>query len=284
LCDAEPAPRTVTDLLSSFSAEVLPSTTPIIQYQVGCLFRQWKKTFGVLPLHALTPSVCHRWREGLLRRGLAPRTVKERMAQLQRVLGWATRQGWLDSNPLCRVEKPNPPSTPPRLLTPQEHQRLLAACRASTHPHLYAMVLLSLDTGLQKAQVQQLRWDEVTLDGPRSVVCLTHGRQQRPLPLGAEVVDVLQQKYVARDPAVPWVFARRDGRAPITFQRAWHNTRLKAGLPGYRFDALRHTAPSRLVRLVLWGMLLWLWGDDVLAWGIEASAGVLGVMATFSGL
>jgi integrase len=284
LSPAAPGPRTVSHLLSSYTTHVVPHRTPRTQYQLRCLFTHWHHTLGGLPLSTLTPAVFHRWRDGLLRQGLAPRTVHQRMAELQRVLTWATTQGWLESNPLRVVAKPTPPVTPPRLLTPAEHQRLLDACRASTHPHLHGMVLLSLHAGLQKAQVQHLLWDEVTLDGPHPALQVTRHDQRTQCSLSGELLAVLQQKFRTRDPAVPWVFPRRDGQPPSTFQRAWHTARVTAGLPGYRFDALRAAAPARVLRLLLWGTLLWHWGDAVLAWGMEMSADVLGVLATMSGL
>ncbi len=278
-----PRSRTLSHVLSLYATEMLPTTTTRTQYQRRLLFAHWQHTLGDMPLAAVTPSVLHCWRNDLLCQGLAPRTVQQRMFQLQRVLGWAQRQGWLATNPMRAVEKPKPLPEPPRVLTPAERQRLLTVCEASTHPHLYAMVLLSLSTGLQKGQVQSLTWDAVHLDGCRSVLYVTRGGAGRALPLEEGMVEVLAVKQRTRDPAVPWVFPRRDGQQPITFQRAWHNARIKAGLPGYRFDWLRYLAP-RTLRLALLAGAVWQWGSEAVAWGVEATAALLSVVVMWSGL
>ncbi|MCH9625140.1 MAG: hypothetical protein S4CHLAM123_03090 [Chlamydiales bacterium] len=68
--------------------------------------------------------------------------------------------GWLHAAPMKRVRKLKEPQGRIRFLDDDERARLLASCKQSKNPHLYAIVVLALSTGMRKGEIVNLQWSE----------------------------------------------------------------------------------------------------------------------------
>lgn len=236
---------TLADLLTAYEKEYLPHKAPTTRYQHTHLFAWLKRDLGAMPLRDLTPAFLRAWRDKLLTR-YAPGTVRRYLAALGAPLAVAVRDyDWLPTNPMKKVLKP--PETPGRVryLSPEELEKLLAACRQSRNPHLATIVLLALSTGARKTQLRMLRWRD--LDFTRRTVRLSLSKRTaaRRLPLRGPVVAVLQAQSVRALPE-EWVFARHDGKQPIFFDAAFVIAAKRAGIDDLHFHDLRHTTGSYL--------------------------------------
>ncbi len=88
----------------------------------------------------------------------SPSTVKDTIAAVQTVFGWAVRHDMLDENPFVGYQKPAA-RIRTRIIEPTEFRALL---RCSDPP--FRRVLLSLAlTGCRPVEVRSLRWDWVNL-------------------------------------------------------------------------------------------------------------------------
>lgn len=92
----------------------------------------------------------------LAKASFAPATHNAYAAHLSTLFTTAIRKwGWLQSFP--RIERFHVPKRRIRILHADERERLLAACKASRSPNLYAVVFLALTTGGRYREVLRLR-------------------------------------------------------------------------------------------------------------------------------
>ena len=102
------------------------------------------------------------------RRAISPATLNRYSAALAAVFTWAIRRriaprGW--DHPCRRVERRTEDNEKTRFLSDAERERLLQACKASSWPKLYLLVLMALTTGARKGELLGLRWQDVDQAG-----------------------------------------------------------------------------------------------------------------------
>lgn len=129
-------------------------------------------------------------------------------------------------------------------------------------PHARLPILLALWTGLRKANVTGLRWEEVSLDMRRIVLIQKGGRRHvaHLIPDAVSALAALQPDPALRrgpvftygDPAVcctcsACVDPRRKGKQIGRLQDAFDGARKRAGMPSVRFHDCRHTVASWLL-------------------------------------
>lgn len=151
----------------------------------------------------------------------------------------------------------------PREASADEEKRLFAALREDLHP----FALFALRSGWRLSEVISLCWSDVDLANGTAVTRIKGGRViQRPL--GREMVAIISSQPKVAPQVFTYVshksrtthadkkgrqrIARREGeRYPISmwgWRKEWATALKAAGLEGFRFHDLRHTAATRLLR------------------------------------
>jgi hypothetical protein len=124
-----------------------------------------RKTFGVHPLAALTPRVCHAFKRKLSDpvTGLLSRSSRYRLQVLQSLLAYAVSIGELSVNPAAKLRLTG---NPPRRAywTDADVERFLAANPPAS---IRLALMLGLWTGQRQADVLHLRWADGMLDVSR---------------------------------------------------------------------------------------------------------------------
>lgn len=126
-------------------------------------------------------------------------------------------------------------------------------------PHAQPIILLDLMTGLRKANVHDLTWEQVSLDMGR-IVLLVKGGKPHAVPLPAAAVTLLTQLQPDPDQRTGPVFTfgnprwpcacaacktrAKQGRAIGSIKRAFATAAGAIGRPELRFHDLRHTFAS----------------------------------------
>ena len=178
---------------------------------------------------------------GEAERPLAAGTVNRALALLRHLLRLAHEE-WevLQSVPRIRLEKE--PQGRLRWITPEEAQRLLAACRQSRTAGLADLVEFSLFTGLRQSEALGLTWDRV--DRARGVILLdvTKSGKRREVPLNVEADAVLARRGPKE---TGLVFSSRNWDR---FRTAWENAVARAKLTDFHWHDLRHTFASWAVQ------------------------------------
>jgi integrase len=141
----------------------------------------------------------------------------------------------MEDNPCVKVAKPPASQWRVRFLSDDERTALLAQCKASPSPDLYAFVLFCLTTGCRKGEAAGLLWCNVDLKRRWAVFPTTKNGTARGVPITASVVALLSKRERSNE----LVF-------PTDVTAAWETAVAKAGIADFRFHDLRHTAGSTL--------------------------------------
>ena len=143
-------------------------------------FAYWGEHLGDVRLDKITPEQLATHRDRLLgaacsgckHRTSKPRstaTVRNYLIELSRLFTLAVKElRVIDSNPCAGVTKPKASNDVVRYLSDDERTALLAACKASDSPDLYAFVLFALTTGASTGEITALEWPQVDLKPPAS--------------------------------------------------------------------------------------------------------------------
>jgi integrase len=172
-------------------------------------------------------------------------TVANELGVLRHLLRLAKRWGYLDTVP--EVILPKAPKGRLRFLDVDEIGRLLDACRASRNRSLHAVVLLAIHTGMRKGELLGLEWERVDLSSARIRLDRTKSGEPRGVPINRDVYEALIALEPDPDRRRGRVFPAGNDRRGSQIRTAFEAALTRAGITGFRFHDLRHTAASHLV-------------------------------------
>lgn len=172
-------------------------------------------------------------------------TVRNELSVLRHLLRLAKRWGYLDQVP--EIELPKKPDDRQRYLEQGELTMLLEVCARSKHPYLHAIVALAVNTGMRKGELLGLEWERVNLSTSAITLYRTKSRKPRGVPINQAVYDALVGLELDPERRQGLVFKRRGGGAWGEIRTAFATALSRAGIKGFRFHDLRHTAASHLV-------------------------------------
>jgi integrase len=224
-------------------------------------------------LASLTVDDVERWRLKRINEGITPATIRRDLDTLSSVLTRAVKLGKLTDNVVRRVERPRIDRTPKvRYLDTAEEKRLrdalrerdeeMKAARESANrwrrtrkqeplpalphfgDHLTPAVILSMNTGMRRGELLQLRWAAIDMKGKQITVegSTAKSQQTRHIPLNDEALEVLKH-WKAQAPDTERVIAVDTG-----FKTAWGALLERARITKFRWHDLRHHFASRLVQ------------------------------------
>jgi integrase len=200
---------------------------------------------GDVPLSAIDQAALDRVRQSILSPAASSSTVRRGViVPIRAVLLHAHRRGWCD---VPRFEIPREPEGRTRYLLPDQAECLLAAAA----PHIRALLIVLLCTGMRMAEALDLDWQNVDLAGARAILWAdqTKGARRRNVALPARAVASLanlgqrEGKVIRRDDGMPYSDRRREGGGQI--KTAWRATVRRAGLdPALSPHDCRHSWAS----------------------------------------
>jgi integrase len=209
--------------------------------------KYWKERLGTYFLFHLTPELLAEERQLLLNTSTlkgkkrTASTVNRYVASLSGVLTYGCRQlRWIDENPCSNLIKLKEHKEKRRVLTINEVQRVLDACRKSKNAYLYCIVLFSLTTGARKGEILGLPWDQVDLENKVAHFTETKNGKARSVPLVDAVVQELKIIYKNRNPAKPLVFASKTVFGKIDISKVWKTALKHADIQNFVFHGTRH--------------------------------------------
>lgn len=216
------------------------STVERERYTMGILLR----AFGKLQLREVTPLLVERYKQSRVKQ-VKPASVNRELSLLKNMLSKALEWGFIETNPASKVKSFKEPSGRMKWLNDSERERLLAECRLSDNPLLYAVVFAALNTGMRKSELQRLTWDSVDFEKALITVRETKNNETRFIPMARELARLLSSLYNGR-PHSHYVFSKPDGTAYGNWRRAFEGACFRAGLKDFHFHDLRHTFGSYL--------------------------------------
>ena len=231
------------------------------------------------PLIDINLWVIEKWRSKELKCGKAKTTINRDITALKACLSRAVEWGVLNENPLQKlrpIRTDNP--TRARYLTADEesslrkplrdrderlckrresgniwrrerHQATLPDLSVRFFPdYLRPMVLLTMNTGLRRGEVLQLKWSDVNLLQRKIVIRGDNAKsgKTRYVPLNDEALSTLQHWQPSAE-AMDWVFPAHDGGRMMSIKTSWKRVLKSAAIRDFRWHDLRHHFASRLV-------------------------------------
>lgn len=203
-------------------------------------------------LHEITPALIEQYKserlktviratdDGKLVKTISPATINRELACLKCLFSRAVDWGKARENPVKKVKFFKENNCRTRYLEQEEIGKLLTCCS----PRLRAVVVIALNTGMRKAELQHLKWQDVHLDKGYIVLHKTKNGETRYVPVN----DVVRNTLIAapKHPKSPYIFCASDAE-PYNFRKAFTTAMEKAGIKDFRFHDLRHTFASHLV-------------------------------------
>jgi integrase len=270
-----------TPTLADFLADSFETWAKAHQRDAENSLRAIRKNFAPLldyRLSEITPKAVEDLRTTWLASGLTPATANRTITRLKGVLTRAVEWGILADHPLTRLKRLKlDKSSRVRYLTADEEKRLRAALdereeearaerdsanqwrRERQRPtlpdlrmvafadHLKPLVLLSINTGMRRGEVFNLRWPDVDLKNKVLTVEGTTAKsgQTRHIPLNREALEILKEWRKQSDGS--YVFPGKNGGRLDNVKKAWTALLARAEIEGFRWHDLRHTFASKLV-------------------------------------
>ena len=192
--------------------------------------------------------------EGLL----APATVNRRVAAVSAVLSYGIDElEVLDVNP-ARLKSLPENNKRDRLLSDEERERLMDACRnfttgsgkkdAQPEPALYLLVRLAMITGARAGELTGLCWCDVNLENGYAILRDTKNGDTRSVPIAGEAFTLLTEwkRTRRRFKTDVVIYNTRTMVAPYNYRQHWMAAKKTAGIENFRFHDLRHGAASEL--------------------------------------
>ena len=207
----------------------------------------WKDRFGDYELVHVTPEFIGQERRLLAEtpankgKERSPATVNRYVSSLSALLSYAVRLKWMPENPCFGLSKLKENSGRDRVITAEEMERLLVACKQSKSPYLYCIVLISLTTGARQGKVLNLEWRHVDFENKLAYLKETKNGRPRSIALADPIVEELKELYQKRDPAKPLVFASKTAFGRVDIKKAWAQALKRAGIGDCRAHDMRHT-------------------------------------------
>ena len=251
---AEAKKHTVKDVIDRFINQWLSQFPHRIVRQAAYL-TWWKGRLGHLLLADLTPAILAEARDALLAEKTPrqtirnPSTANRYIAAFSRALTIAMKEwGWLDDTPMRKVSKPADGKGRNRLLSLEEKNRLLEACKSSPNPHLYPIVSLAIFLAMRFGEIVGLKWEDIDWANKLITLEKTKNGERRILPL-TPAIEVILNSCRKTDISRGLVFkpsspTNRSGVVDV--RNAFMKALIQADIKDFRFHDLRHAAASYL--------------------------------------
>lgn len=230
-------------------------------------------------LDAITGRDLEQIRTGWMQAGNKASTVNRKMGSISGVFSRAVEWEYIDTHPLAKLKQLKVDSKGViRYLAADENKRLRDTLdarqdemrveresantwRTDRHrepmpsllllpftDHLKPMVLVSLNTGMRRGELFDLKWSAVNFDTKTITVAgaTTKTSDTRHIPMNKETIGVLEawKKQMSKS---PYVFPGQGGGRFEDVKSAWLKLLERAQIDGFRWHDMRHDFASRLV-------------------------------------
>jgi integrase len=226
------------------------------------------------PVEEISMLTVEQWRTKTRReKGLKASSLNRRITALKALLNWAVKRGIIEANPMGQLERlrEEDSNTKVRYLSPEEKERLFAALderekliqdareksnlpdlsESAFADYLKPMIIVSLNTGIRKGSLFQLRWSDI--DFQEGILTIQPSAEKSSkllhIPMNEELEETLKTwQQQTRGKGDDLVFpSPKTGKVLSNCQTAWENLLERAGIENFRWHDMRHDFASQLV-------------------------------------
>jgi integrase len=224
-------------LAAQFIAEGVPKTWHLDRLKLLLPY------FGEMPIGRIQKDVVRKYRAHRhAQKTVSDTTINRDLECLRHLLYWAVDEGYLVANPLRRMPLVRERRKPRMVVSVGDELRLLRAAA----PHLRAIIIAALDTGMRRGELLSQRWEHIDFD--RGLLSVTHSKtpegEAREIPLARRLRELLAGS--AQPQGLVFTFR---GKPIRILKTAWKSAIRRSCIPWRRFHDLRHTFTTRLMEL-----------------------------------
>jgi len=206
--------------------------------------------FGSMRLTEITPILIEKYRaerkQYITPRGklLSNISVNREISLLSKILGIGVESDLLLSNPCRKIKKLREETRKEFILTPEQEEKMLNLCTGKLE-YMKAVIVFALNTACRKAEIQNLKFENVNLEAGYITITKTKSGHDRKIPISSKLRPYLIKLYLQRKSE--YVFVNQQTGRPYNGFTGFQVIRDKLELKGLRFHDLRHIASTRLV-------------------------------------
>lgn len=244
--------HTLAEAITRYEQQVLPNKPKAKQAQQ---LKWWKDQIGTYSLADVTSELIAEHRDKLLHsttrfgKKMAATTCLRYIAALSHVFTIASKEwGWFQGeSPIKLITKPKIGLLRARFLSDEERTRLLKACKESTNPYLYPVVVLALATGMRRSEIFNISPASIDLINGRILLEHTKNSERRVIPLKGHALAVIKELIEQKRQNIHLLFPAQNNSQPIDLRFPWEQALKKASITNFKFHDLRHSAASYLI-------------------------------------
>lgn len=199
----------------------------------NCL-KRLNEFFADKYLYQINSQMIEQYRNKRVSEGLMNATVNRELACLSSVFNKAIQWGDAFENPMKRIKLAKENNQRVRYLSKLEYARLLEHC----DEQLRTLVMLALNTGLRKGEIQKISFNDVNFETNTLTISEQKNGRKDWIPLNQTASDLLLE--VKKSSKVDYPFS-------YNFRKAFETAIKRAKISDFRFHDLRHTFASWLV-------------------------------------
>lgn len=155
-------------------------------------------------------------------------TINRKKAVLSSIYKFALSRGYVDENIVRSVVVDDDTKRRDRVLSDEERQRLIKACRASHWDKLYLLVLMAMVTGARKGELMSLRWIDINFKESTGFLGDTKNGTSRELHFPPVVMAELKR---FQEVGSGLIFPSAElPDQPMDFRKAWRNALVAANI------------------------------------------------------
>ena len=157
--------------------------------------------------------------DSMVDEGQRATTINRKKAVLSSVYKFALSRGYVDANIARNVVIDDDTKRRDRVLSDNERQRLIKACKASHWNKLYLIVLMAMTTGARRGELQSLRWCDVDFKDNTAYLSDTKNGTVRELHFAPVVMAELKR---FQEVGTGLIFPSDElPDQPLDFRKAW---------------------------------------------------------------
>ena len=153
--------------------------------------------------------------EHLKSRGMAPITVRTRLASVKAFFNWAVEWDLLETSPAAKIRPPKVPKVRKGFLPPWSMQALLDLCPVSTFlgARRQAMIWILATTGARHMEATSIRLDDLDWDRELIRIRMGKGQKERWVAFHGKAQMAVTRYLARREDPRPDLWVTEAGRA-----------------------------------------------------------------------
>jgi integrase len=199
----------------------------------------WIREFGSRPIGQITRAELQQW-QATKRQTCKPATVNRIMCRLRHMFNRAVDWELLDQSPMKGIKFLPENNARLRYLSREECDLLVESCIA---PHLRAIVVVALHTGMRSGEIRNLQWNDLDFDSGFIIIRDSKNGEARHVPMDSTVVELFRN--YPQTSGSEFVFTNATGGRLGWLQHGFRKALVGAGLTDLHFHDLRHTFASQ---------------------------------------